>query len=101
MFGARPPEEGGAPPGPAAEAGAAEESDLPELLDDVQSTTGVKDPKALARVVLQVWEKMHVKPPGAAATAVLLLVYVGSLALLVLAPVVLLVLAEMRARAGG
>ncbi len=36
---------------------------------------GVKTAKDVAGVVFNVWEKMHVRPPGAAATVVLLVVY--------------------------
>jgi Zn-dependent protease len=35
----------------------------------------VKTAKAVANVTFRVWEKMHVRPPGAAATGALLLVY--------------------------
>ena len=50
---------------------------------EVQSRLpAAKTAKAMAGFVFRIWEKMHVQPPGAAATVVLLLVYLfaGALA---------------------
>jgi Zn-dependent protease len=47
-----------------------------EIVEQVQSRfPGVKTGKGVAGVVFRVWEKMHVRPPSAAATLALLLLY--------------------------
>jgi hypothetical protein len=42
---------------------------------EVRVLPGVKTAKGVAAVTFRVWEKMHIRPPGALATAALLLVY--------------------------
>jgi len=47
-----------------------------EVLAQLQSLMpGVKTPKSVAGAVFRIWEKMHVRPPGAAATLALLVTY--------------------------
>lgn len=49
---------------------------LRPILTDVKSELpAVKTAKAVANITFRVWEKMHVQPPGASATVVLLVVY--------------------------